>query len=151
MLGILMMEPLLEIQKKFVLNIIQVSGPGLGLELNMNKTKIFWPSCNGMKLRKGLFPIDIQRPSLGVKLLGGAVSRDADFISGLTMRRAANAVDLMSLLLQLPYPRSELLLLRSCMGIAKLFFGLRTCQRVHMEDAALYFDKDLRGSIENIV
>ncbi|GJX69895.1 hypothetical protein Tco_0307066 [Tanacetum coccineum] len=53
-----------------------------------------------MKLREGLFPVDIQRPSLGVKLLGGAVSRDADFISGLTMMRAANAVDLMSLLLQ---------------------------------------------------
>ncbi|GKD86731.1 hypothetical protein Tco_1357885 [Tanacetum coccineum] len=151
MLGILMMEPLLEIQKKFVLNIIQVSGPGLGLELNINKTKIFWTSCNGMKLREGLFPVDIQRPSLGVKLLGGAVSRDADIISGLTMMRAANAVDLMSLLLQLHDPQSELLLLRSCMGIAKLFFGLRTCQPVHMEEAALFFDKGLRGSIENIV
>nr|GEU51982.1 putative reverse transcriptase domain-containing protein [Tanacetum cinerariifolium] len=35
---------------------------------------------------------------IGVKLLGGAVSRDVDFISGLAMRRAANVVDLMSLL-----------------------------------------------------
>ncbi|GKA76467.1 hypothetical protein Tco_0782928 [Tanacetum coccineum] len=46
----------------------------------------------------GIFPVNIRRPSLGVKLLGGAVSRDADFISGLAMRRAANAVDLMGLL-----------------------------------------------------
>ncbi|GJU04921.1 hypothetical protein Tco_1121351 [Tanacetum coccineum] len=104
-----------------------------------------------IKLHEGLFPVDIRRPSLGVKLLGGAVSRDADFISGLAMRRAANAVDLMSLLLQLNDPQSELLLLRSCMGIAKLFFGLRTCQPVHMDDAALFFDKGLHGSIENIV
>ncbi|GJW98999.1 putative reverse transcriptase domain-containing protein [Tanacetum coccineum] len=52
-----------------------------------------------IKLREGLFPVDIRRPSSGVKLLGGAVSRDADFISGLAMRRAANAVDLMGLLL----------------------------------------------------
>ncbi|GJX42181.1 hypothetical protein Tco_0257171 [Tanacetum coccineum] len=37
-------------------------------------------------------------PSLGVKLLRGAVSRDMDFISGLAMRRAANVVDLMGLL-----------------------------------------------------
>ena len=58
--------------------IIRISGPGLGLELNIKKTEIFWPSCNGVKL----------------------------------------------------------LLLRSCMGISKLFFGLRTCQPVHMEDAA---------------
>ena len=88
---------------------------------------------------------------MGVKLLGGAVSRDANFINGLAMRRAANAVDLMSLLPQLHDPQSELLLLRSCMGIAKLFFGLRTCQPVHMEDAALFFDKGLHESIENIV
>ncbi|GJR94894.1 hypothetical protein Tco_0267068 [Tanacetum coccineum] len=51
-----------------------------------------------MKLREGLFLVDIQRPSLGVKLLVGAVSRDASFICGLAMRRAVNAVDLMSLL-----------------------------------------------------
>ncbi|GJZ74590.1 putative ribonuclease H-like domain-containing protein [Tanacetum coccineum] len=50
------------------------------------------------KLREGLFPVDIRRPSLGVKLLGGAVSRDADFISGMAMRRAVNVVDLMNLL-----------------------------------------------------
>ncbi|GKC56996.1 putative reverse transcriptase domain-containing protein [Tanacetum coccineum] len=134
-----------------VLDIIKVSGPGLGLELNIKKTKIFWPSCNGMKLRKGLFPVDIRRPSSGVKLLRGAVSRDADFISGLAMRRSTNDVDLMSLLPQLHDPQSELLLLRSCMGIAKLFFGLSTCQPIHMEEAALFFDKGFRGSIENIV
>ncbi|GJR94893.1 putative reverse transcriptase domain-containing protein [Tanacetum coccineum] len=51
-----------------------------------------------IKLREGLFLVDIQRPSLGVKLLVGAVSRDASFICGLAMRRAVNAVDLMSLL-----------------------------------------------------
>nr|GEX60898.1 putative reverse transcriptase domain-containing protein [Tanacetum cinerariifolium] len=66
-----------------------------------------------IKLREGLFPVDIRRPSSGVKLLGGAVSRDADLISGLAMRRAANPVDLMGLLPQLHDPHSELLLLRS--------------------------------------
>nr|GEY72895.1 putative reverse transcriptase domain-containing protein [Tanacetum cinerariifolium] len=87
-----------------VLDIIKVSGPGLGLELNIKKTEIFWPSCYYMKLREGLFLIDIRRPSSGVKLLEGAVSRDADFISGLAMRRAVNAVDLMGLLPQLHDP-----------------------------------------------
>ncbi|GJT11771.1 hypothetical protein Tco_0858813 [Tanacetum coccineum] len=60
-----------------------------------------------MKLRESLFPVDIRRPSSGVKLLGGAVSRDAYFISGLAMRRAANAVDLMSLLLHLHDPQNK--------------------------------------------
>nr|GEW24577.1 putative reverse transcriptase domain-containing protein [Tanacetum cinerariifolium] len=109
-----------------VLYIIKVSGPGLGLELNIKKTEIFCPSCNGVKFRDGLFPVDIQRPSSGVKLLGGAVSRDANFISGLAMRRVTNVVDLMGLL-------------------------PRTYQPVHMEEAALFFDKGLCGSIENIV
>nr|GEX05212.1 auxilin-like protein [Tanacetum cinerariifolium] len=59
-----------------------------------------------IKLREGLFYVDIRRPSSGVKLLGGAVSRDADFISGLVKRRAANAIDLMGLLLQLHDPQS---------------------------------------------
>nr|GEV93931.1 GDP-fucose protein O-fucosyltransferase [Tanacetum cinerariifolium] len=57
-----------------------------------------------MKLREGLFHVDFRRPSLGVKLLGGAVSRDTYFISRLAMRRAADAVDLMSLLPQLHDP-----------------------------------------------
>ena len=56
------------------LDIIQVFGPKLGLELNIRKTEIFWPSCDGNKHRGGLFPADIGRPTLGVKLLGGAVS-----------------------------------------------------------------------------
>ncbi|GJR93619.1 hypothetical protein Tco_0265793 [Tanacetum coccineum] len=124
-----------------VLDIIKVSGPGLGLELNIKKTEIFWTLCNGIKLHEGLFPDDIRRPSSGAKLVGGAVSRDADFISGLAMRGAANAVDFMSLIPQLHNPQSEHLLLRSCMGIAKLFFGLRTCQPIHMEETTLFFDK----------
>nr|GEV73554.1 hypothetical protein [Tanacetum cinerariifolium] len=44
----------------------------------------------------------------GIKLLGGAVSRDLDFISRLAMRRAVIAVDLMGLLLQLHDPQSLL-------------------------------------------
>ncbi|GJT83755.1 hypothetical protein Tco_1058097 [Tanacetum coccineum] len=80
-----------------------------------------------MKLREGLFPIDIRRPSLGVKLLGGAVSRDADFISGLAMRRAENVVDLMSFLPRLHDPQSELLLLRSCMGLRESIENIVVC------------------------
>nr|GEW72603.1 reverse transcriptase domain-containing protein [Tanacetum cinerariifolium] len=134
-----------------VLDNIKVCGPGLGLELNVNKKEIFWPSCNGVKLREGLFPVDIRRPSFCVKLLRGAVSRDPDFISGMAMRRLTNSIDLMNLLSQLHDPQSELLLFRSCMGISKLFFGLRTCQPVHKKQAACFFYKGLRGSIENIV
>ncbi|GJW19493.1 hypothetical protein Tco_0026929 [Tanacetum coccineum] len=106
-----------------VLDIIRVSGPCLVLELNINKTEIFWPSCNGTKLREGLFPIYIRRPSLGVKLLGGAVSRDAYFISGLAMRRAVNAIDLMGLLPQLHDPQRLRGSIESMMCCEGPFFG----------------------------
>jgi hypothetical protein len=133
------------------LDIIRATGPGLGLHLNIRKTEIFWPSCDGSKLRKGLFPSDIGRPLSGVKLLGGAVSRDRGFIEDVAMKRAVRVVELMHLLPKLRDPQSELLLLRSCMGIAKLFFGLRTCQPIYMEEATVLFDKELRAAIENIV
>lgn len=40
----------------------------------------------------GLFPLDIERPALGVHLLQGVVSRDRGFIEGLTMKRAFRIV-----------------------------------------------------------
>jgi hypothetical protein len=86
-----------------------------------------------------------------VTLLGGAVSRDKDFIARVPMKRAVKAIELMHLLPQFKDPQSELLLLRSCMGIAKLFFGLRTCQPIYMEEATILFDKELRGAVEDIV
>jgi len=36
------------------LDIIQVFGPQLGLELNIRKTEIFWPSCDGNKHHGGV-------------------------------------------------------------------------------------------------
>ncbi|PWA91416.1 reverse transcriptase domain-containing protein [Artemisia annua] len=86
-----------------------------------------------------------------VKLLRGAVSRDVDFVTKLAMRRTTNVVYLMSLLPQLRDPLSELFLLRSCMGIAKLPFWFKDLSSVHIEDAALFMDKVLCGSIKNIV
>ncbi|MCI45119.1 hypothetical protein A2U01_0066358, partial [Trifolium medium] len=57
----------------------------------------------------------------------------------------------MHLLPKLRYPHSELLLLRSCMGIAKFFFGLRTCQPIYMMKAVVLFDKELRAAVEDIM
>ncbi|KAJ0809205.1 putative exostosin [Helianthus annuus] len=57
----------------------------------------------------------------------------------------------MKLLPCLRDPQCELLLLRSCMGVAKLLFGLRTCQPHLMVDAASRFDDGLREAIEDIV
>jgi hypothetical protein len=86
-----------------------------------------------------------------MKLLRVAISRDTCFIEEVAMKRFVSAVELMHLLPQLRDPQSELLLLRSCMDIAKLFFGLRTCQPTHMKGAAILFDKELRAAVEDIM
>ncbi|XP_076896048.1 uncharacterized protein LOC143548884 [Bidens hawaiensis] len=133
------------------LDIIRSKGPSLGLELNIKKAEVYWSSCNGVKAKIGLFPIGIGRPELGVKLLGGAVSRDAGFISSLAITKASRAVELMRCLTRLHDPQCELLLLRTCMGVAKLLFGLRTCQPMFVKEAVSVFDKGLRAAIEDIV
>ncbi|XP_076956600.1 uncharacterized protein LOC143631862 [Bidens hawaiensis] len=133
------------------LDIIRVEGPSLGLLLNIKKAEVFWPTCDGAKTHEGLFPREIGRPVHGVKLLGGAVSRNEEFISGLALKRAKRAVELMECLKGLRDPQSELLLLRSCMGVAKLLFGLRTCQPSYVGGAVSVFDTGLRKAIEDIV
>ena len=105
------------------LDIINAHGPSLGLHLNIKKTEVFWPTCDGLKSQEGLFPRGIGRPEKGVKLLGGAVSRDPIFIGELAGRRATVVVDLMKLLPHLMDPQSEVLLLRSCMGSLSYFLG----------------------------
>ncbi|MFS8014297.1 hypothetical protein Hanom_Chr15g01342931 [Helianthus anomalus] len=57
----------------------------------------------------------------------------------------------MKLLPCLQDPHCELLLLRSCIGVAKLLFGLRTCQPHLMANAVSCFDDGLREAIEDIV
>nr|GEW14714.1 putative reverse transcriptase domain-containing protein [Tanacetum cinerariifolium] len=133
------------------INIIRAEGPRLGLELNIKKTKVFWPSCNGVKVKDGLFPRDIGRPTLGMKLLGGAVIQDTGFISSLALKMASRAVELMSLLPHLQDPQFKFLLLRSCMRVAKLLFGLKTCQPMYIGEAVSIFYNDLRRVIEAIM
>jgi len=37
------------------------------------------------------------------------------------------------------------------MSIIELYFGLRTCQPIHMEEASMLFDKELQGAVGDIV
>ncbi|XP_026454166.1 uncharacterized protein LOC113355509 [Papaver somniferum] len=131
------------------LAVVQTEGPELGLILNIRKTEIFWPSCD--ERRDGMFHVGISRPDNGVKLLGGVVSLDVEFVKELAIRRAEKAVNLMQVLSKLRDPQSELLLLRACMGISKLIFGLRICCPEYTTAAVDIFDRGLREVVEGIV
>jgi hypothetical protein len=109
-----------------VLELIMVDGPRCGLNLNVDKTEVFWPREDPRSRLVGVFPPNIARPLHGVKLLGGPASLDFDFSIELVMKKAAKTIELMGAVAKINDPKCELLLLRACAGISKLYFAMRT-------------------------
>ncbi|GKA93507.1 hypothetical protein Tco_0815493 [Tanacetum coccineum] len=99
-----------------VLELIIKDGPGCGLHLNVDKTKVFLPKEDPRSRLAGIFPPNIARPLHGVKFLGGPASVDFDFCNELVMKRVAKTITLMDAIAKINDPRCELLLLRSCTG-----------------------------------
>ncbi|GJY79821.1 reverse transcriptase domain-containing protein [Tanacetum coccineum] len=134
-----------------VLKLIMEDGPGRGLHLNVDKTEVFWPKEDPRSRLAGIFPPNIARPLHGVKLLGGPISVDFDFCNELVMKRVTKTIGLMDAIAKINDPQCELLLLRSCTGISRLYFTMRTCPPCVFESAQLSFDVALRSSLECIV
>nr|GEX41503.1 putative reverse transcriptase domain-containing protein [Tanacetum cinerariifolium] len=99
----------------------------------------------------GVFPPNIDRPMQGVKLLGGPASVDFGFSSKLVMKRVAKTIVLMDVVAKIDDPQCELLLLRACAGISKLYFAIRTYLSRVFESAQCSFDVALRSSLDRIV
>ncbi|GKE02671.1 hypothetical protein Tco_1390654 [Tanacetum coccineum] len=134
-----------------VLELIMEDGPHRGLHLSVDKTKVFWLNEDPRSKLMGVFPPTIVGPLHGVKLLGGPVSVDFDFSCGLVLKRVAKSIELMDVVAKLNDPQCELLLLRACAGISKLYFAMRTCSPQVFERAQHSFDAALRSSLERIV
>ena len=134
-----------------VLELIMMDGPHYGLHLNIDKTEVFWPREDPRSRLAGVFPPNISRPLHGVKLLGGPASVDLAFCSELVLKRVAKTIELMDVVAKLNDPQCELLLLRACAGISKLYFSMRTCPPQVFERAQISFDAALRSSLERIV
>lgn len=131
----------LEVSK--ALKIIQADGPVRGLHLNISKTELFWPSPDPRSYFQGVFPDDIGRPTVGVKLLGGPVSLDTQFCSDMVMARVHKTLQLMSSIRKLKDPQSELLLLRNCTGVSRLYFTMRTTSPLALQQAQARYDHHL--------
>ncbi|GJR55757.1 hypothetical protein Tco_1406278 [Tanacetum coccineum] len=99
----------------------------------------------------GIFPPHIARPSHGVKLLGGLASVDFDFCNELVMKRLAKTIGHMDVIAKINDPQCELLLLRSCAGIYRLYFTMCTCPPRVFESAQCSFDVALCSFLECIV
>ncbi|GJV76459.1 hypothetical protein Tco_1508043, partial [Tanacetum coccineum] len=133
------------------LDIIKTDGPTRGLFLNVDKTELFWPVEDPRSKMDGVFPINISRPLNGVKLLGGSVSLDEGFCRDLALKRVSKTISLMEAIHKLYDPQCDILLLRNCIGVAKLSYALRTCSPIYLLEAQVQFDHVLRVSLEKIV
>ncbi|GJZ10286.1 hypothetical protein Tco_0545045, partial [Tanacetum coccineum] len=100
---------------------------------------------------EGIFPPNISRPLHRVKLLGRPVSVDVDFGTALFMKRVSSTIGLLDAVTKINDPQCELLLIRACAGVSKLYFAMRTCSPRVFESAQLYFDMALRSALERIV
>ncbi|GJU78763.1 reverse transcriptase domain-containing protein, partial [Tanacetum coccineum] len=134
-----------------VLDLITKDGPRCGLHLNVDKTELFWPKEDPRSRLEGIFPPNISRPLHGVKLLGGPVSVDVDFGSALVMKRVSKTIGLLNAVAKINDPQCELLLIRACAGVSKLYFAMRTCPPRVFESAQLSFDMALRSALERVV
>ncbi|XP_026383845.1 uncharacterized protein LOC113279368 [Papaver somniferum] len=132
-------------------HIIKTEGDAIGLDLNIQKTELFWPSFDVRSTQVGVFPADIVRPSVGVKLLGGPVSLDASFCSQLVFDRVHKSMQLMDAVHRLDDPQSELMLFHNCAGISKLYFTLRTTAPCYVKDAQVVFDKYFSNFMRKLV
>ncbi|XP_026413120.1 uncharacterized protein LOC113308884 [Papaver somniferum] len=139
----------LEVAK--ALKIIQKEGPERGLVVNINKTEIFWPSPDPRSNMVGVFPSTISRHVLGVKLLGRSFSQDQLYCSNMVVSRVEKTVHLMSKVQQMNDSQCELLLLRNCIGVSKLYFTLRTTNPMATQYATSLYDQHLIRFLRQLV
>ncbi|GJZ46048.1 hypothetical protein Tco_0593644 [Tanacetum coccineum] len=104
-----------------VLELIMEDGPRYGLHLNVDITEVFWP---------------VEDPRSRLK--------------GLVMKRVAKTIALMDTVAKINDLKCELLLLRSCTSISKLYFSMRTCPPRVFDFVQRSFDVALRSSLERI-
>ncbi|GKC37854.1 hypothetical protein Tco_1050238, partial [Tanacetum coccineum] len=76
---------------------------------------------------------------------------NVDKTSELVMKRVSKTIGYMDAVVKINDHQRELLLLRACTGISKLYFAMRTCPPCIFESAQRYFDVALCSALERII
>ena len=131
------------------INLFKQKGPALGLHLNLKKCELWWPSVN--LAQWDLYPPEIIRNVQdGCELLGSALG-SASHANLLVMKRVLKIQSITEKLLEIMDPQIELALLRSCIGLPKINFALRTVHPFFIADSLSLFDETIRAAIDKIV
>ncbi|GJZ44398.1 hypothetical protein Tco_0591653 [Tanacetum coccineum] len=79
------------------------------------------------------------------------IYRLSSYLFALVMKRVSKTIGLLDAVAKINDPQCELLLIRACAGISKLYFAMCTCSPRVFESAQLSFDMALRSALERIV
>ena len=125
------------------LEVIKKDGFDLGLILNQSKCVVFGKDLS-------LFPADIIRSQSGINVLGVPVG-NLDFVQNSIKRQIAKMEDLLDWSSGLDHPQSELLLLRSCLGMPKMNYSLCTVDPASISDEIKKLDSVVDNALNHIV
>ena len=130
------------------LEIIRDMSPELGLELNLSKCELWWPTPDRFWAE---FPESIQRSfASGTDLLGSAVG-DASFQNSILAKRVSKIGEMLKALVEVDCSQTKLHLLRSCIGFPKFSFALRTMHSDFVQAAIDDFDSLVDDALEDIL
>ena len=130
-----------------VLQILSTHGPPNGLYLNTSKCEIWSPTDSSLEC----FPAEVIRIyRKGVDLLGSALG-DPEITVKIILKRVGKIKQLVSLLSEVNDAEIEYRLLKSCIGMPKFNFALRSRHPDDIEEAIKEFDKTMFTGIENII
>ena len=129
-------------------SIVSAEGSKIGLKLSPSKSLIWSPSPieNDDPLEKGV----PRAPPEGFVLLGTPMG-DPDFANRTLAKRIAKIEEAMRKLPDLNDSHVEFTLLRSCLGIPKFSFCLRTCKPSDVATSYEAFDGLLRDSLNALL
>lgn len=128
--------------------ILREMSPEYGLELNLKKCELWWTRSD---LNWSLFPAEIHRNfDSGTELLGSAVG-SSDFKNRVLLKRVQKIKQLHSALKDIDSAQTKMHLLRSCIGMPKFAFSLRTLNYSEVFNAIDQFDELMLESLIDIL
>ena len=128
-----------------VLDIISSGAPSLGLQLNAEKTELWWPSSRADPV---LFPPSRAKwvGAEGVKLLGSPIGSD-EFVQGHLRDKIEELAEMHRKLLTLDDSQVQLCILRCCLGFGKINHLLRTSPPAVVAPVIPEFDSLMQSTL----
>lgn len=119
----------------------------IDLKVNFSKCEVWAP--HGADL--SIFPPEVSRRRHGLEILGAPISLSGEFSNEVVSNRVFKAITVINKLHELEDPQLELTLLRTCVGIPKIMFCLRTVDPDKATQSLNTFDSCLNSALENII